>query len=64
MLLKFHQLNNIQFMNNVYNFIILAIVYIYIFDISIRILSRGIIGHKHAFFRVIKNWFDLILTLI
>lgn len=51
-------------MNNVYNFIILAIVYIYIFDISIRILSRGIIGHKHAFFRVIKNWFDLILTLI
>ncbi|CAD8075875.1 unnamed protein product [Paramecium primaurelia] len=40
------------------------VIYIYIADQVFRILSKGIIGHKHAYFRVVKNWFDLILTVL
>ncbi|CAD8110423.1 unnamed protein product [Paramecium primaurelia] len=41
-----------------------VVIYIYIADQIFRILSKGIIGHKHAYFRVVKNWFDLILTVL
>ncbi|CAD8123254.1 unnamed protein product [Paramecium sonneborni] len=42
----------------------IMVIYIYICDQILRILSKGIIGHKHAYFRVVKNWFDLILTIL
>ncbi|CAK66104.1 unnamed protein product (macronuclear) [Paramecium tetraurelia] len=42
----------------------LVVIYVYIADQVFRILSKGIIGHKHAYFRVVKNWFDLILTVL